>query len=302
MRSPHTTRFLILANDMSSNANAILPNVGGFITSFIRRKQQEVARPAVLVNPKRVPYGAFIFQFDVPKDEEYEIEASRDLKTWTILTKEVSQSEIVEYVDSEASKFSYRFYRVRTGSVYSANIFGYAAVPLPPGYSLISNPFKTQQNSVTDLFPDMPEWAAFCKFEMKLFKLTNNVMKNGRWSNPRETLSPGEGALICNPTDEFKITNFVGEVMQGNLLNPVPSGFSIRSSLIPQPGRLDTDLKLPFSEGDVVHLFDRDKQTYLEYTYPSKRWDIDPPTIGVGEAFWVGKSSPVNWVQNVMRA
>ena len=301
MRRPDSGPSTSLAKVMSSNA--IVPNVGGFITGFIRRKNgQEVTGPAVLLNPKRVPYGAFIFQIQVTKDCEYEIEASRDLRTWVGLTTEVSQSETVEYVDSDASKFSYRFYRVKTSGVYSANVIGYAAVPLPPGYSLISNPFKTPNNSVTNLFPDMPEWSTFSKFEMKLFKLTNNVLKNGAWSNPRETLSPGEGALICNPTDEFKVTNFVGEVMQGNLLNPVPSGFSIRSSLIPQPGRLDTDLKLPFSEGDVVHLFDRDKQTYLEYTYPSKRWDIDPPTIGVGEAFWVGKSSPVNWVQNVLRS
>jgi len=281
----------------------MLPNVGGFITSFMRRKHaQEVVGPAVLMNPKRVPYGPFIFQVQLAKDCDYEIEVSRDLKTWTVLAKDVSQAETIEYVDADASKFSYRFYRVRTGTIYSVNVIGYAAVPLPPGYSLISNPFKTPHNTVPELFPDMPDWAAFCKFEMKLFKLTNNVLKNGIWSNPRETLSPGEGALICNPTDDFKVTNFVGEVMQGNLLNPVPSGFSIRSSLIPQPGRLDTDLKLPFSEGDVVHLFDRDKQTYLEYSYPSKRWDIDPPIIGVGEAFWVGKSSPVNWVQNAVRA
>ncbi len=268
----------------------------------MRRKQAtEASVPPLLVSPRRVPYGPFLFQVQVTRGVDYEIETCRDLKTWTSLSQGTAETELVEYVDSDASKVSYRFYRVRTGALYSPNIIGYASVPLPPGYSLISNPFKTPNNTVAGLFPDMPEFSAFCKFEMKLFKLTNNVMKNKAWSNPRETLSPGEGALICNPTDEFKAVNFCGEVMQGNLLNPVPSGFSIRSSLVPQPGRLDGDLRLPLADGDIIHLFDRDKQSYVEYKYPSKSWDIDPPIIGVGEAFWVGKSTPVNWVQSSNR-
>lgn len=282
------------------SANQIVPGVGGFITSFIRRKStQEVLTSPLLVNPKRVPYGAFVFNLQVPRGVSYDIEVSRDLKNWELLHSDAAESELVEYIDTDASRFSYRFYRARAGAFYSSNVMGYAAVPLPPGYSLISNPFKSPDNRVAALFPNMPEWAAVCKFEMKLFKLTNNVMKNGVWSNPDETLSPGEGALICNPTDDFKVINFVGDVMQGNLLNPVPSGFSIRSSLLPRAGRLDMDLNLPFSEGDVVHLFDRDKQTYVEYIYPSRRWELEPPMIGVGEAFWVGKSAPVNWVQKL---
>jgi hypothetical protein len=282
------------------SSNKILPNVGGFLTSFITRRQtQDLSGPPLLLNPKRVPFGAFVFNIQTRQGSTYEIETSRDLKTWSILATDASQSDLIEFVDSDAPKSSYRFYRVRVGSFYSTNVIGFAVLTLPPGYSLISNPFKTPNNTVSSLFAGMPEWSAFCKFEMKLFKLSNNVVKDGVWSNPRETLSPGEGALICNPTDEFKTIHFVGDVLQGNLLNPVPSGFSIRSSLIPRSGRLDLDLGLPFSEGDVVHLFDRDKQSYVEHRFPSKSWDIDPPLVGVGEAFWVGKSSPVNWVQGL---
>lgn len=284
------------------NSKAIFPDVGGFITNFIRRKKGEISTPPVMLSPKRVPYGPFVFQVQITEGCSYEIEASRDLKNWAVLVNAVSECETIEYVDADASKFSYRFYRVRAGGLFSTNVIGYAVVPLPPGYSLISNPFKAANNSVIALLPAMPEGTACCKFEMKLFKLTNNVVKNGKWSNPSETLSPGEGALVCNPTEEFKVINFVGEVMQGNLLNPVPSGFSIRSSLLPQSGRLDMDLGLPFSDGDVVHLYDRDKQSYVEHRYPSRKWDLDPPLVAVGEAFWVGKSAPVNWVQRSTQA
>ena len=50
------------------------------------------------------------------------------------------------------------------------------------------------------------------------------------------------GAIFFNPTSDFKSINFVGEVLQGELLLPIASGFSIHSSRIPQPGRLHTDL------------------------------------------------------------
>jgi hypothetical protein len=91
---------------------------------------------------------------------------------------------------------------------------------------------------------------------------------------------------------------FVGEVMRGDLILPIPSGFSIRSSMVPLPGRLDGDLQLPMFDGDVVHLFDRDRQDYAIHTYRDGKWTPTPPVIAIGESFWIGRTTAGNWVQS----
>ncbi len=113
-----------------------------------------------------------------------------------------------------------------------------------------------------------------------------------------EKFVAGEGGLFFNPTQDTFALQFCGEVAQGKLLNPIPAGFSIRSSLVPVTGQINTDLQFPLTDGDSVQIYDRDKQEYVTYDYPSKRWETDPPVIGIGEAFWVEKSSAANWILN----
>jgi len=184
--------------------------------------------------------------------------------------------------------------------VLSANAVGYATINVPPGYSMIANPLQARPNTVSAILPGMPDGTALNKFDTRLFKLTENTVKGGRWINANETLSPGEGAIFFNPTADFKHINFVGEVMQGNLLLPIAAGFSVRSSQLPKPGRLHADLGFPISDGDVVHLFDRDRQKYVIYEYEPKKWESNPPVVGVGESFWIGKTKPGNWVQKLV--
>ena len=280
------------------NVNTIFPAVGGFVTSFIRKNKSNVILPPTLASPVRFPHGPFQFQIRLPVGSDYEVYGSTDLQNWILLSGTAADSEIIDYVDSEASRFSFRFYRVMTRTAASTNVLGYAAVPFPPGFSMIANPFSASSNTVGSLLPGLPDGTTLCKFDTSLFRLTNNAVKFGKWVNASETLIPGEGAIIFNPTTDFKTLNFSGELNQGRLLNPIPSGFSIRSSLVPQPGRLNTDLGFPLTDGDVVHIFDRDQQRYVVYPFPSKTWDDNPPVLGVGESFWIGKTTPGNWERN----
>jgi len=75
-------------------------------------------------------------------------------------------------------------------------------------------------------------------------------------------------------------------------------GFSMRSSPVPQPGRLHLDLGFPISDGDVIHLFDRDQQKYVLYPFSAAAWASNPPILGVGESFWVAKESAKNWIRS----
>jgi hypothetical protein len=287
----HRRRFVKMIS------NITMPAVGGFITSFIRRNKLDVASPPILSGVARRPYGAFQFQFSLAKNSTYQIHASTDMKHWVTIGEGVAEQDNLDYVDSDAFKFSYRFYRVFSGAFASTSIVGYAAVLIPPGFSLIANPLNAVSNSIGSVLPNVPENTTLHKYDSTQCKLIANLFTKGQWSRPHDTLAPGEGAILCNPTDEFRTLNFVGEALHGNLFNPIPAGFSIRSSIVPQPGRLDTDLDFPINEGDCVHVFDRDKQQYVVYEYPSRQWQQNPPVIGVGEAFWIGKNSPGNWVR-----
>jgi len=278
----------------------IFGSVGQSISGLFGRKSKAVVTAAHLGSAARFPYGPFQFKFQIAKGVSYEIQASSNLQAWEPISAEKSTCDSVDYVDSDASKFSHRFYRVLAGTVGSENVIGYASISVPPGYSLIANPLQAPSNAVSAILPDMPDETALNKFDTHLFKLTENAVKNGKWINPDETLSPGEGAIFLNPTTDFKIINFVGEVLQGNLLLPIATGFSIHSSQIPKPGRLHADLGFPIHEGDIVHLFDRDRQKYVIYEYDQKHWESNPPVVGVGESFWIGKTTPGNWVQNLV--
>ena len=245
----------------------------------------------------RFPYGAFRFKARIGRDVHFEIHASTNLKEWRTIVDDVAHEDTVEYVDTDAHKFSFRFYRVLTDSLYSENIVGYATITLPPGFSTIANPFATSANSVGELFRDMPDGTKFHKFDGRSFALTENALIKGKWEKPFETFVPGEGAMLFNPTSDYRPFSFVGNVMQGTFSTPVPSGFSLRSSLIPKPGHLVADLDFPVTEGDVIHLYDRDKQAYVLYPYDSEKWASDSPVIGVAESFWVAKTVPGNWKQ-----
>ena len=108
----------------------------------------------------------------------------------------------------------------------------------------------------------------------------------------------GEGAIFFNPTSDYKTASFTGEVIQGQLAVPIPAGFSVRSSLVPQPGNLLDDLNFPVTNGDVIHIFDRERQKYVLHPYEDGKWTAGPPIVGVGESFWVAKTEPGNWIRN----
>jgi len=258
---------------------------------------RQPVQPPVLGSAIRFPYGAFKFKARLASGIAYEIEATTNLTAWTSISTDTSLGEI-DYVDANAAKFGHRFYRLNVDGVFSTNVIGYATITLPPGFSMIANPLEAMDNSVAELFKGMPEGTTLSRFDTRLSHLTENAVKLGKWTNPTEKILPGEGAMFFNPTSDYKNLNFVGEVKQGKFSTPIPAGFSIRSSSLPQPGRLDTDLGFPADEGDVIHLFDRDRQKYVLYPYDAAVWVSNPPVVSVGESFWVAKKSPKNWIRS----
>ncbi|MBU6401928.1 MAG: hypothetical protein KGS61_16550, partial [Verrucomicrobia bacterium] len=65
--------------------------------------------------------------------------------------------------------------------------------------------------------------------------------------------------------------------------------------MTPRGGRLQTDLKFPAAEGDIVYFYLTDG-SYGVYTYELGSWTAEP-VIDQIESFWVWKTTPTNWVQ-----
>jgi hypothetical protein len=276
-------------NELISPGTELLDGPSASITSA----------PPYLTRPIKIPKGPFRCRIHLPIGAGYEVQASTDLGQWTVVTRNTSADESVEFLDAQASGLPARFYRVVVGGACSRNIVGYAGTVAPQGFAMITNPFTNDDNTIAWLLPRVPENTTLCKFDPRLSRLTNNSFKGGKWSFGGERLDPGEGALFFNPTFDPIHIDFAGEVQQGVLINQLDAGFSMRGSMLPRSGRICADLGLPIQEGDVIHVFDRKEQRYQVLKFPMKNWHSAQPALGLCEGFWLGKATGSKWVQKV---
>lgn len=169
--------------------------------------------------------------------------------------------------------------------VYSVNAVGYVNLSIPVGFSIIANPLKAADNSVAALIASPPDNTVLYIYTNGKYKIDS--FTGGSWDDGTEQLLPGQGAFIRNESTAAFTLTFVGEVMQGSLSTPIPAGFSMIASQVPQAGIVDTDLGLTPGENDVVYQFNGATQKYAVDSFSSGSWDTPTgPTIGVGEGFF----------------
>jgi hypothetical protein len=178
-------------------------------------------------------------------------------------------------------------------SVYSVNAVGYVNLSLPVGYTMIANPLNTTNNTIGSLITDMPNFSNLLKWTGSGFNIATFAF--GAWDQPNITLNPGEGAFV-NISTPFTLT-FVGEVMQGNLTNTIPVGYSIQASKVPQSGGVSTTLGLT-QLGTFDNLLKWNGTGYDVYTVlPGGTWDPSEPTMTVGQSFFLNVSTAANWTR-----
>src|SRR6266404_3049724 len=136
--------------------------------SIFRKIRAKTGASAPLAPPSlgsgvRFPYGPFQFKIQVAKGLYYEIETTTNLKNWQSIFQGTA-AEQTDFLDSDASKFSYRFYRLHAEGVYSLKVLGYASVTLAPGFTMVGNPLVGVNDSVAELFKEMPEGTTVSKF------------------------------------------------------------------------------------------------------------------------------------------
>jgi hypothetical protein len=188
--------------------------------------------------------------------------------------------------------------------VYSVNAVGYVNKTIPAnGLALISNPLIAQNSTIGSLFSraGLPDG-------LQVFKYTASGFITATYDDIDEafvpasaantTLVPGEGVFVRNPSGQPITFTFVGEVPTGTLNNPLPSGLSIRSSIVPRAGTA-AELGLPAVDGDQVFQFNPQTQSYRTSTYDDidEAWAPALQPLAVGEAFFLRKAAAGTWTQ-----
>lgn len=201
----------------------------------------------------------------------------------------LSAQGIYDYTDTQASA-PHHLYRCQIGTLKSCNAVGYADVSVAANVQkMIANPLNAVDNRISALFPNPPEGFILYKW--------NEVSDQMQIADGNATLAPGEGAIALSETT-FK-HSFIGEVRQGYLINPVPSGFSIRGSMRPISGGVVSALGTAILEGDIVSRMV--SGAYQNFAYRNGFWindagaQVAEPEILVGESFWINK--PTDWEQ-----
>jgi len=187
-------------------------------------------------------------------------------------------------------------------NVYSLNVVGYYNVSIPAGQmTVIANQFNTTNNTLGALIPSPPAGTLFYKYVSGTGWVTYNFDEfDLKWlPNANVTLNPGEGGLFKNVTSSTMTLTFVGEVPQGSLTNPLPVGLAIRSSMVPQAGKVTTDLGYPAVAGDLVYKYVA-PTGWVTYNFDEfdLKWLPSEPTFGVGEGFFSRKNAAIDWTRN----
>jgi hypothetical protein len=190
--------------------------------------------------------------------------------------------------------------------VYSVNVVGYHKRTIPSGFSMFANQVDGTNNTVEALFPSPDVGTKVYKFNGTGFDIAERLgppsFPFAFWQNGALTLNPGEGAFIFNPSGT--ITNiFAGEVLTGSITNPLPAGFSIKSSKLPEAGSIGTQLGLPTAVGDKVYKYNVGTGQYDTFellgppAFPFSFWGPSEPNVAVGDSFWVFKGASADWVR-----
>lgn len=175
---------------------------------------------------------------------------------------------------------------------YSTNVVGFYNIRVPANQMvMVANQLDTGNNTLNQLLPGGPPGATLSKCDNGLATAT---FDGATW-DANLTLNPGEGGLYTSPTDTT--LTFCGTVLQGSLTNRLPIGAQvIRSAMIPLPGRGSLAFGIPSESNDTLSLYAGEYVTYTNgITFPND------PVIGVGQAFWYGKTvTALNdlWIQS----
>ncbi len=190
-----------------------------------------------------------------------------------------------------------------SAQVYSANIVGYVNYTQTAGsLNIVANPLNNGNNDVSTVFANAASFPGLTVYKRNAagtgYDQATFDQDLSAWTGPL-AIAPGEGFWLSAPAGTQFTTTFVGEVVQ-NSTNAIPSGLSIKGSIFPQGGKLQTDLGFPGAVGDSVYVWKTTGGGYITSNFDADLggWDNEP-VVTVAQGFWVFNAGAAkNWVKN----
>jgi len=164
------------------------------------------------------------------------------------------------------------------------------SITAPPGFSLISNPLFRGSNTVVEILPNVPEGTILYRFDNFKKTYSVNSFDFAKWSAPTETLKPGEGAFLFNPTDAPLNLQFTGEVGPMEKITVRIPGFYLVSCGALQACHIEQFLGFPPHEEDIFYRFTGGQ--YVSSKFMLGTWIGEPPVMHVGESAFVKLAAP----------
>lgn len=195
-------------------------------------------------------------------------------------------------------------------NVYSANIVGYVNVSLSPGFTLVANQLDadgtgTNNTVLTSVGTNLPASTKVYAFNTNtLTYATITLNASGVWSagvaGPlvKQALQPGGGVFIQVPDTTSTNVTFVGNVLQGTFLRPIPGGLQIISYPFPIGGGLTSNLNYPVPPPglhDRALTWNTNSQTFTTHTWGTTSWSAGEPQLPVGGAVIIDPAQPIIW-------
>jgi len=192
----------------------------------------------------------------------------------------------------------------------SQNVVGYVNKVFTGGgrYTAVANPLNSTNDTVGGLGLKtlLPSGSKILKWNTGIvnFNIYSKITASVWSPDPAAvTVNPGEGILVFVPAASGDLTNvFLGQVMQGSLTTPVPAGFQMVSSQVPQTDRIDV-LGLVPPTGSKIYKFNSLLGTAGNWAIYSKItasvWSPSQPTNSIAEGIMSYNSGAAfNWTRN----
>jgi hypothetical protein len=199
--------------------------------------------------------------------------------------------------------------------VYSLNVVGYINVTMQRGWNLVADqlepmePATSNANSIFD-GSSPADGSLLCRFNpaTQSFYDAVHYFHGVGWDPPSHNtndpvlnLPVGDGFFVWTPTNWT--ATFVGQVLQGTLINPLPANYSLKACMVPLGGGLTSVEGFPPINNARVYFFQRATQNYTgAYRYITPvGWQNPPgePIDRVGESFFLHNPGPdAVWLMN----
>jgi len=187
--------------------------------------------------------------------------------------------------------------------VYSANVVGYVSLTVSNGFNAFTTPLDFDgtgtNNTVVNVFgTNLPVNSQVLTWNGSGFAANSYVQTKSSglaWQNTSQTLNPGQGYFLSNPSNTTTVT-IVGTVLQGGLTNAniTAAGFSFVGGQFPVVGGIVSTFGYVPSVNDQVLSWNGSgysANSYVQTKSSGLAWQNGEPQLSIGQGVFLNTTN-----------